>query len=167
LSILSIPNALQVAIELNSLSKSHNMAGWRVGMLAAAEERINEIICFKSNMDSGMFMPIQLAAIEALQLGKNWFNALNNIYFNRRKLAFKLLDILNCTYSSNQVGLFVWAKIPPNYSDGYFFSDFILQNYRIFITPGGIFGDNGNYYIRVSLCCTEENFNEAINRIKL
>ena len=88
------------------------MAGWRVGMICASEERINEIICFKSNMDSGMFMPIQLAAIEALKLGKNWFNTLNNIYFKRRILAFKLLDILKCTYSTNQVGLFVWLKFP-------------------------------------------------------
>ena len=165
LSILSVPNALDIAIELNSLSKSHNMAGWRVGMICASEERINEIICFKSNMDSGMFMPIQLAAIEALKLGKNWFNTLNNIYFKRRILAFKLLDILKCTYSTNQVGLFVWAKIPPNFTDGFALSDYILQNFRVFITPGGIFGDNGNNYIRVSLCCTEEKFNEAINKI--
>ncbi|WP_257656390.1 pyridoxal phosphate-dependent aminotransferase [Parapedobacter lycopersici] len=164
-SILAVDGALEVAIELNSLSKSGNMAGWRVGMLAAAEERINEIVRFKSNMDSGMFLPVQLAAAKALSLGPDWYASLNETYRNRRKKVYQLLDGLGCVYNRDQVGLFVWAHIPGGYADGYALSDEILQKARVFITPGGIFGSGGDAYIRVSLCATEETFDTAINRI--
>ncbi len=166
MSLLQVPGAMDVAIELNSLSKSANMAGWRVGMLCAAPERINEILRFKSNMDSGMFLPVQMAAVAALALGKEWYDELNTIYAARRKKVFELLDLLSCTYSADQVGMFVWASIPQAYADGYALSDRILYDASVFITPGGIFGPAGNAYIRVSLCGSIERFDEAINRIK-
>ena len=166
MSLLSIPDSKEIAIELNSLSKSHNMAGWRVGMICAAEERINEIISFKSNMDSGMFMPIQLAAIQALSLNKEWNNSLNKIYQKRKEIAFQILETLNCTFDKDQVGLFVWAKIPSNFKDGYDLSDHILYNKKIFITPGGIFGTNGNNYLRISLCSPEAKLFEALTILK-
>ncbi|MCK9403106.1 MAG: aminotransferase class I/II-fold pyridoxal phosphate-dependent enzyme [Chitinophagaceae bacterium] len=164
-SLLSVAGAKEVVIELNSLSKSHNMAGWRVGMLCGAKERINEILCFKSNMDSGMFLPIQLAAAKALQLGKEWYDGINAIYAKRREKVFELLTVLNCDYSKNQVGMFVWAKIPQNYKNGYELSDHVLYHSNVFITPGGIFGKAGDGYIRVSLCGSIEKFEEAIKRI--
>jgi len=166
LSMLQVEGAKEVVLELNSLSKSHNMAGWRVGMLCANQQFITEVLRFKSNMDSGMFLPLQLAAAKALTLGKDWFQSLNQVYANRRKLVFDLLDMLQCTYQKNQVGLFVWAKIPNTYKDGYALSDAVLYQCNVFITPGGIFGSAGNEYVRISLCATEEKLNEAINRIK-
>jgi LL-diaminopimelate aminotransferase len=165
-SLLSINGAKDVVIELNSLSKSHNMAGWRIGMICAAKERIDEIIRFKSNMDSGMFLPAQLAAAAALSLEKEWFDELNSIYHKRREIVFKLLDELKCSYSKTQVGMFVWAKIPSNYTNGYALSDEILYNSNVFITPGGIFGSAGDQFIRISLCGSLEKFEEAILRIK-
>jgi LL-diaminopimelate aminotransferase len=165
-SLLSVEGAKDVVIELNSLSKSQNMAGWRVGMLCGAKERIDEIIRFKSNMDSGMFLPVQLAAAKALSLGKDWYDGINAIYAKRREKVFELLTLLNCEFSKTQVGLFVWAKIPANYKDGYALSDEILYNSNVFITPGGIFGTAGNGYIRVSLCGSVERFEEAIARIE-
>ena len=166
MSLLSIEGAKEVVIELNSLSKSQNMAGWRVGMLIAAEERINEILRFKSNMDSGMFLPVQLAAAKALSLDKSWYDSVNKIYQARREKVFELLDVLKCVYSKEQVGLFVWAKIPSDYKDGYALSDKVLYDANVFITPGGIFGSAGNEYIRVSLCGSVEKFSEAIKRIE-
>jgi aspartate/methionine/tyrosine aminotransferase len=166
MSLLSIEGAKEVVIELNSLSKSHNMAGWRVGMLIAAEERINEILRFKSNMDSGMFLPVQLAAAKALSLDKSWYNSVNKIYQARREKVFELLDVLKCVYSKEQVGLFVWANVPSEYKDGYALSDKVLYDANVFITPGGIFGSAGNDYIRVSLCGSVEKFSEAIKRIE-
>jgi aspartate/methionine/tyrosine aminotransferase len=166
MSLLSIEGAKEVVIELNSLSKSHNMAGWRVGMLIAAEERINEILRFKSNMDSGMFLPVQLAAAKALSLDKSWYNSVNKIYQARREKVFELLDVLKCVYSKEQVGLFVWANVPSKYKDGYALSDKVLYDANVFITPGGIFGSAGNDYIRVSLCGSVEKFSEAIKRIE-
>lgn len=165
MSLLSIDGAKETAIELNSLSKSHNMAGWRIGMLCGAKERIEEILRFKSNMDSGMFLPIQLAAAKALSLGGEWQKELNEVYHSRRIRAFDLLSRLNCQYSTAQAGLFVWAKIPAGYKDGYELSDEILYEANVFITPGGIFGSSGDKYIRISLCATIEKFDEAINRI--
>ncbi|MBC7652415.1 MAG: aminotransferase class I/II-fold pyridoxal phosphate-dependent enzyme [Deinococcales bacterium] len=165
-SLLSLDGAKDVVIELNSLSKSHNMAGWRVGMLIAAKERIDEVLRFKSNMDSGMLLPVQLAAAKALSLGKDWFDGLNAIYQQRRQKVFELLDLLGCTYSKNQVGMFVWAKIPEQCKDGYALSDEVLYNSDVFITPGGIFGTAGNGYIRVSLCGSIEKFDDAILRIR-
>jgi aspartate/methionine/tyrosine aminotransferase len=165
-SLLSVDGAKEVVIELNSLSKSQNMAGWRVGMLIAAEERVNEILRFKSNMDSGMFLPVQLAAAKALSLEKSWYDSVNNVYTERREKVYELLDILQCAYSKQQVGMFVWAKIPATYKDGYALSDQVLYDAHVFITPGGIFGSAGNNYIRVSLCGSMEKFNEAIKRVK-
>ncbi len=165
-SLLSVDGAKEVVIELNSLSKSHNMAGWRVGVLCGAAERINEVLRFKSNMDSGMFLPLQLAAAKALTLGQDWFNEVNGIYKERREKVFDLLDLLNCTYSKQQVGLFVWARIPDQYKDCYEMADKILYQSNVFITPGGIFGNAGNNYIRISLCGSIERFDEAIKRIK-
>lgn len=165
-SLLSIEGAKEVVIELNSLSKSQNMAGWRVGMLIAAEDRVNEILRFKSNMDSGMFLPVQLAAAKALSLDKSWYDSVNKIYTERREKVFELLDLLDCTFSKTQVGMFVWAKIPAIYKDGYALSDKVLYDANVFITPGGIFGTAGNNYIRVSLCGSMEKFNEAIKRVK-
>jgi aspartate/methionine/tyrosine aminotransferase len=165
-SLLAIEGAKEVVIELNSLSKSQNMAGWRVGMLIAGEDRVNEILRFKSNMDSGMFLPVQLAAAKALSLDKSWYDSVNKIYTERREKVFELLDLLDCTFSKTQVGMFVWAKIPAIYKDGYALSDKVLYDANVFITPGGIFGTAGNNYIRVSLCGSMEKFNEAIKRVK-
>ena len=166
MSLLSIDGAKQVVIELNSLSKSHNMAGWRIGMLAGAKERIEEVLRFKSNMDSGMFLPMQLAAAKALELDQSWYDSVNEVYTKRREKVFELLNLLNCSFDKNQAGLFVWAEIPSVYKDGYELSDKVLNDSNVFITPGGIFGDAGNEYIRVSLCATEEKLEEAIGRIK-
>jgi aspartate/methionine/tyrosine aminotransferase len=166
MSLLSIEGAKDCVIELNSLSKSQNMAGWRVGMLCGAKERIEEVLRFKSNMDSGMFLPVQLAAAKALTLGKEWYDEVNKVYKERREKVFELLDLLNCKFSKDQAGLFVWAKIPSKYKDGYELSDDVLHNSNVFITPGGIFGDSGEKYIRVSLCAPVEKFDESINRIR-
>jgi aspartate/methionine/tyrosine aminotransferase len=166
MSFLSIEGAKDVVVELNSLSKASNMAGWRVGVLCGAKERINEVLVFKSNMDSGMFLPVQLAAAKALSLGKEWFDGINAVYRKRRIKAYELLDLLKCTYSADQVGMFVWAKIPLKYKNGYEIGDEILYGARVFITPGGIFGSAGEKYVRVSLCATEEKFQESIQRIK-
>ncbi len=156
----------EVVIELNSLSKSHNMAGWRVGMLVASAEHINSILRFKSNMDSGMFLPVQLAAAKALELDEDWFKGVNEIYLERKKLACKLLDLLQCKYAVDQVGMFVWAAIPSQYESGYQLSDEVLQDARVFITPGGIFGDAGDKFVRLSLCSKKEVLEEAIDRIE-
>lgn len=165
MSLLQIEDAKDVVIELNSLSKSQNMAGWRVGMLCAAKERIDEILRFKSNMDSGMFLPVQLAAATALGLGREWYDGINEVYAKRREKVFELLEMLHCSFSKSQVGMFVWAKIPEQYASGYQLSDEILYNASVFITPGGIFGTAGDQYIRVSLCGSIERFEEAIKRI--
>jgi LL-diaminopimelate aminotransferase len=166
MSMLSVAGAKDCVIELNSLSKSHNMAGWRVGALCGAKERIDEVLRFKSNMDSGMFLPLQLAAAKALALEKDWHDSINKIYKARREKVFELLDLLKCNYSKNQAGMFVWAAIPADYKDGYALSDKVLYDSNVFITPGGIFGNAGDKYVRVSLCCKEENIDEAIKRIK-
>ncbi|MDR3008502.1 MAG: aminotransferase class I/II-fold pyridoxal phosphate-dependent enzyme [Sphingobacterium sp.] len=165
-SIMSIAGAKDVAIELNSLSKSSNMAGWRIGVLVGAEERINQVLRFKSNMDSGMFLPVQLAAAKALQLDASWYADLNKIYAERRQQVYEIMDLLACTYQKDQVGLFVWARIPEKYKNGYALSDAVLEKSRVFITPGGIFGDKGDQYIRISLCATVEVLKESIQRIK-
>ncbi len=166
MSLLSVEGAMEVVIELNSFSKSHNMAGWRVGMLSGAKERIEEVLRFKSNMDSGMFLPLQLAAAKALELDQDWYDSVNAVYKKRREKVFNLLDLLNCSYNKNQAGLFVWASIPANYKDGYELSDKVLEEANVFITPGGIFGNAGNNYVRVSLCTPEEKLDEVIDRIK-
>ena len=166
MSLLSIDGAKDVAIELNSFSKSHNMAGWRIGMLSGKKDRIDEIIRFKSNMDSGMFLPLQLAAVKALELGQDWFDELNITYSKRREKVFELLHILQCGFNESQAGMFVWASVPSSFEDGYELSKKVLHESNVFITPGGIFGSAGNKYIRVSLCTTEKKIEEAIRRIK-
>jgi aspartate/methionine/tyrosine aminotransferase len=166
MSLLSVHNAKDCVIELNSLSKSHNMAGWRVGMLCGAKERIEEVLRFKSNMDSGMFLPVQLAAARALTLGREWHDEVNKVYRERRDKVFELLTLLECKFSTNQAGMFVWAKIPSKYKTGFELSDDVLYNSNVFITPGGIFGDAGDKYVRVSLCAPVGKFEEAIKRIK-
>lgn len=166
MSLLSVKGAKGCVIELNSLSKSHNMAGWRVGMLCGSKERIEEVLRFKSNMDSGMFLPVQLAAARALSLGKEWHDMVNEVYRKRREKVFELLELLNCKFSRSQAGMFVWAAIPGKYKNGFELSDEVLYKANVFITPGGIFGTAGDEYIRVSLCSTEEKFEEAISRIK-
>ncbi|CAM3519309.1 pyridoxal phosphate-dependent aminotransferase [Sphingobacterium prati] len=165
-SIMSVDGAKEVAIELNSLSKSSNMAGWRVGVLVGAEERINQVLRFKSNMDSGMFLPVQLAAAKALQLDSSWYQDLNKIYADRRQKVYEIMELLGCSYQQDQVGLFVWAQIPNSYINGYALSDAVLDRARVFITPGGIFGNGGDQYIRISLCATVEVLEESIQRIK-
>jgi aspartate/methionine/tyrosine aminotransferase len=166
MSLLSAPGARDIVIELNSLSKSQNMAGWRVGTLVGAKQRIDEVLRFKSNMDSGMFLPLQLAAARALSLGKDWYDSVNAVYRARRMRVFELLELLQCDFSRDQAGLFVWAKIPAGYKDGYALSDRVLHEARVFITPGGIFGPAGKGYVRVSLCSTEEKINESIDRVR-
>lgn len=165
-SLMATPGAKEVALELNSLSKSGNMAGWRVGMLVGKAEFLNDILRFKSNMDSGMFQPVQMAAVAALELGPEWYAQLNKIYAGRREKVFELLELLGAQFDRNQVGMFVWAKIPQGYKDGYAVSDAVLQKAHVFITPGGIFGGNGLGYIRVSLCRDEQVFAEAIARVR-
>ena len=166
MSMLSVAGAKDCVIELNSLSKSHNMAGWRIGMLCGAKEKIDAVLRFKSNMDSGMFLPLQLAAAKALELQEDWHSEVNKVYRARREKVFELLDLLECTYSKDQAGMFVWAAIPSGYKDGYALSDKVLYDANVFITPGGIFGNAGDKYVRVSLCCKEENIEAAITRIK-
>jgi len=165
-SLLAVPGAREVALELNSLSKSHNMAGWRVGMLVGRADLLQEVLRFKSNLDSGMFLPVQLAAVAALQLDAAWYEELNAHYRARRELVFELLDTIGCPYERHQVGLFVWAAVPAGYADGYALSDELLLAARVFLTPGGIFGSNGNGFIRVSLCQTTDVLRAALTRVK-
>lgn len=166
MSLLSLPGANELVLELNSLSKSQNMAGWRIGMLCGAKERIEEVLRFKSNMDSGMFLPVQLAAAKALGLGADWYESVNAVYRRRREKAFELLDLIDCKYEKGQAGMFVWARIPDRYTDSYLLSDEILQGANVFITPGGIFGSGGDHFVRISLCSPEEKILEAIGRVR-
>lgn len=166
LSILSIEGAEEVALELNSLSKSHNMAGWRIGWVTGKKEFVEAVLKVKSNMDSGMFLGLQHAAVEALKNGSEWFTSLNKVYSDRKKIATGLLDVLGCTYAPKQSGLFVWAKAPDSIADVEKWIDEILYGTKVFITPGFIFGEAGRRYIRVSLCCTVEMLNEALTRVE-
>ena len=164
-SILSVEGAKDVCLELNSLSKTFNMAGWRVGMVVGNSEHINNILKVKSNMDSGMFYGIQKGAIEALKCSQMWFATLNSVYQKRRELVWQLAEALNCTYDENATGLFVWAKLPA-FLKAEEFIDLVLKNNHIFITPGTIFGSKGEGYIRFSLCATAEVLEEAIARVR-
>ncbi|MGL4346842.1 MAG: pyridoxal phosphate-dependent aminotransferase [Chitinophagaceae bacterium] len=166
MSLLCVEGAKDITIEINSLSKSHNMAGWRVGMLASNKNIVQKVLQFKSNMDSGMFFPLQLAATKALSLPQTWYEELNQIYTQRRKKIYQILDLLNCNYDLPQAGLFGWAKVPSQYKDGYALSDFLLYEKNIFTTPGGIFGTMGKDYIRLSLCQKENKIDEVISRLK-
>ena len=164
ISILQVAGAKEVALELNSLSKTYNMAGWRVGMVSGNAAFIDAILKVKSNMDSGMFYGIQKGAIEALKLDASWFKALNTVYAKRRELTFQLAKKLGCTFDEKAVGLFVWAKLPEGSHFSEKFSNSILYNQHIFIAPGTIFGSNGEGYIRFSLCVKEEKIQEALTR---
>jgi LL-diaminopimelate aminotransferase len=157
MSLLSAEGGKDCVIELN---------GWRVGILCGAKERIEEVLRFKSNMDSGMYLPIQLAAAKALTLEKEWYDGVNEVYKKRRTKAYELLELVGCDFSKNQAGMFLWAKIPARYNDAFELSDKILYQSKVFITPGGIFGSAGNSFLRVSLCSPEEKFEASIERIK-
>jgi LL-diaminopimelate aminotransferase len=165
-SILSVPGARECALELNSLSKSQNMAGWRVGMVAGDKDYIKEILKVKSNMDSGMFLPMQMAAAEALNNPESWYDKVNEVYGRRRKIVESLMDLLKCSYDPTQVGLFLWGRIPDNIASCEDYIENILNESHVFITPGFIFGDNGTRYIRISLCATEEKLTEAKERLE-
>ena len=165
ISILQVEGAKEIALELNSLSKTFNMAGWRVGMVLGNSKFIDAILKVKSNMDSGMFYGIQKGAIEALKLGKEWFESQNEIYAKRRNLIFQLAEKLECTFDKNSGGLFVWAKLPTGIQLEEFI-DNLLYEKHLFITPGTIFGSNGEGYIRFSLCVKEENIAQAITRFQ-
>jgi aspartate/methionine/tyrosine aminotransferase len=166
MSILSVEGAEEVALELNSLSKSHNMAGWRLGWVAGKKEYIEAVLKVKSNMDSGMFLGLQHAATEALKNGKEWFTSVNKMYGERKQAAQQILDVLQCKYSTRQSGLFVWAKAPDHVADVEKWIDEILYGTKVFITPGFIFGEAGRRYIRISLCCTTEVLTQALKRIQ-
>ncbi|WP_339624917.1 aminotransferase class I/II-fold pyridoxal phosphate-dependent enzyme [uncultured Winogradskyella sp.] len=165
ISIMRYNNAKDVCLELNSLSKTFNMAGWRVGMLVGDFKYIDAVLKVKSNMDSGMFYGIQKGAIEALQCSDMWFVSLNSVYELRRELIWQLADALNCTYDKDTTGLFVWAKVPPLLKSEEF-TDLVLKEYAIFLAPGTVFGSNGEGYVRFSLCAPEEIIKEAIARVK-
>lgn len=165
-SILSIEGAFEVAIELNSLSKSHNMAGWRLGWCMGKPEFMNAILKVKSNMDSGMFKPLQIAAAEALKIQGDWFESLNAVYKERRLLAEEILKRLGCSFDVKQQGLFLWAKLPANMSSSEELVDHILYEYKVFLSPGFIFGTQGRGYIRISLCANESQFAVALERLQ-
>ncbi len=167
MSILQVEGAMEVAMELNSLSKGHSMAGWRVGAIFAKKEWIDAILCFKSNMDSGMFYPVQAAAETALSLGDEWFKELNEIYYAREKQGYELLDALGCTYRKGQAGLFIWAELPESYEgDSFQFSDEVMEKSDVFVTPGAIFGSEGKRYVRITLCCPAELLEKAAQRVR-
>ncbi len=166
LSILSVEGAKTCCIELNSLSKAHNMAGWRIGMIAGDKEVIANVLKVKSNMDSGMFRPMQLAAAEALGLEAEWYERLNAEYRKRKALAGEIFDALGAEYDPDSGGMFLWGKIGGKWGNGEKLSDYVLQKARVFITPGFIFGNNGRQYIRLSLCAKQEVLKEALERIK-
>jgi LL-diaminopimelate aminotransferase len=165
-SLLEVDGSKETALELNSLSKSQNMAGWRIGMVAGHNEYIREVLKVKSNMDSGMFLPLQIAAIEALNNPESWYETVNAVYLRRRKTVEDIMDILNCRYDKSQVGLFVWGQIPENIPNCERYIEEILNKSHVFITPGFIFGENGERYIRISLCTSEQRLMEAKKRIR-
>jgi aspartate/methionine/tyrosine aminotransferase len=167
LSLLKVKGYKDFVLELNSLSKSFNMSGWRVGMLVGSSDNITRVLKVKSNMDSGMFYGIQKGAIAALNLDKSWFKDLNKVYLKRRKLIWNIADKLNCSYDKNSKGLFVWAKLPNHIKSSEQYIDTLLKEKKIFIAPGTIFGSNGEGYIRFSLCIDEVKINEALKRIEL
>ncbi len=164
LSILAVPGAKETAVELNTLSKTYNMAGWRMGMLAGAEELVQPAFTVLSNVESGIFKPLQLAAVEAMKTPREWLVQQNRAYEKRRTIVYRILDTLGCRYEKGSQGLFVWAATPGG-EDAFGFIDNILQEARVFITPGGIFGENGRKYVRISLCEEEKILEEALRRI--
>jgi len=167
LSILSVDGAKDICIEMNSLSKSQNMPGWRMAMLASNPQFVQWVLKVKSNIDSGQFKPMMLAAAQALQAPKEWYDGMNVIYRRRRKIAEAIMETLHCTFDPKQSGMFLWGKIPPEWKSSEALADAILYKARVFIVPGFIFGSNGNNYIRISLCCKDEQLQEALKRIAL
>ncbi|MBP1637711.1 MAG: aminotransferase class [Bacteroidetes bacterium] len=166
LSILSVEGAKDICIELNSMSKSHNMAGWRMALLASNEQFVKWVLNVKSNIDSGMYRPMMVAAAKALENSDDWHNEMNQVYARRRELAFRIMDMLECRYDKNQVGLFVWGKIADKWEDAGEIADKILYEKSVFITPGFIFGDGGKRFLRISLCSPESMLKETLNRIQ-
>lgn len=165
-SIMQVEGAKECCIEFNSMSKSHNMPGWRVGMLTTNAEFVQWILKVKSNIDSGMFRPLQLAAAKALSCESEWYSEMNKVYRKRRKLAGEIMNVLGCRYDDQQVGMFLWGKVPDEYTNVEALTDRLLYEARVFVTPGFIFGSNGSRYIRLSLCCNEEMLAKALDRIK-
>lgn len=166
LSILSVPGAKDCCIEFNSMSKAHNMPGWRIGMLASNADFISWVLKVKSNIDSGMFRAMQLAAATALEAESDWYEGNNANYRRRRALAGEIMQALGCTYDEKQVGMFLWGRIPDSYADVEELTERVLHEAKVFITPGFIFGSNGKRFIRISLCCKDERLKEALERIK-
>ena len=166
LSILSVPGAKDICIELNSMSKAHNMPGWRMAMLASNAQFVQWILKVKSNIDSGQFKPMQYAAVEALASPKTWYDNMNHVYRSRRNLAGQIMKALGCEFDEKQVGMFLWGKIPANAKNSEAIADKVLYEAKVFLTPGFIFGSCGERYIRISLCCKNESLEEALNRIK-
>ena len=166
LSILAVPGAKDCCIEFNSMSKSHNMPGWRIGMLASNPQFVQWVLKVKSNIDSGMFRAMQLAAATALDADADWYEGNNRNYRARRRLAGEIMHTLGCTYDEHQVGMFLWGRIPDSYKDVEELTEQVLHEARVFITPGFIFGSNGARYIRISLCCKDAKLEEALARIK-
>ena len=166
LSILSIPGAKDICIELNSMSKAHNMPGWRMAMLASNMQFVQWVLKVKSNIDSGQFKPMQHAAVEALAAPKAWYDKMNETYRSRRALAGEIMHTLGCTYDENQVGMFLWGRIPDTYSGSEELANKVLYEANVFLTPGFIFGSQGNRFIRISLCCNNQMLQEALTRIQ-
>ena len=165
LSILAVPGAKECCLEMNSLSKAHNMAGWRLGMVAGEADYIKEILKVKSQMDSGIFRALQKAAVEALKADDEWFSALNEEYYKRANVAFRIMDALGAIYDKNAAGLFVWGRLPLG-QKGVDISDRLLYNAGVFITPGFIFGKNGENYIRISLCAPVDKLTQALSKVQ-
>jgi LL-diaminopimelate aminotransferase len=165
INIFQVEGAMDVALELTSVSKNYNMAGWRVGAVTGKKEYIDEILKYKSNMDSGMFKPLQRGAIAALSMGDEWFSNLNETYKKRKKIASNILESAGCTIASEGAGMFVWASIPSMYDHAEELAEIILHEGRVFLTPGHIFGDNGSRYLRISLCSNEATLETALQRV--
>ena len=165
LSILSVPGARDVCIELNSMSKAHNMAGWRMAMLASNAQFVHWVLRVKSNVDSGMYRPMMKGAVQALHNPPAWHDEMNRVYARRRATACRIMDALGCRYDPGQVGMFLWARIPDRYRDAAQLADEVLYGKHVFITPGHIFGERGTRHVRISLCCNEQMLEEALRRL--
>ena len=166
LSILAVPGAKDICIEMNSMSKAHNMPGWRMAMLASNAQFVQWVLKVKSNIDSGQFKPMQYAAVEALSAPKEWYDNMNQVYRSRRNLAGQIMRTLGCEYDEKQVGMFLWGKIPAGAKGSEAIADRVLYEANVFLTPGFIFGSQGERYIRISLCCKNETLEEALKRVK-
>lgn len=166
LSIMAAPGALDLALELHSLSKSHNMAGWRIGFITGSEEHLEAIMKVKSNMNTGSFFPQQMAAVRALQLPESWYRELNANYRSKAATAYQIMDTLGCSYEENTSGMFIWARIPSHFKSAAELSDYLLYNAGVFMAPGFIFGKNGEQYIRLSIASPQEALSRALEKIQ-